>query len=215
MNSLSRLSIILMSTILVISVNSSCMEKQISCACSQSDYQKLMNIIEERLVMGEIQKYDIRYVEHKLSGIKQREFLQSLNTHQNKPVFIIKKTFFKPKIKKDLLTQSIFEAIELRHHLDYKSDLPKQSLSDQIRYYVIKDKPAILVVAKLTNKEHIQEIVDRYNKAKNDCDIKLTSIINGTYIKKNSLFEHISTIKISTAIVSFVCLLLALSQVHS
>ncbi len=208
MKSLFHLSIILMSTMLIISVNSSCMEKQISCASNQSDYQKLMNIIEERLVMEEIQKYNIRYVEDKLSRIKQREFLQSLDKHQNKPenkpVFIIKKTFFKPKIKKDLLTQSIFKAIELRHHLDHKFELPKQSLSNQIRYYVIKDKPAVLVVAKLTNKEHIQEIIDRYNKAK-----------NGTYINKNSLLEQISTIKISTAFISFVCLLLILSQVHS
>ena len=97
MKSLSHLSIILMSTMLIISVNSSCMEKQISCAFNQSDYQKLMDIIEERLVMGEIQNFNIRYVEDKLSRIKQQEFLQSSDTHQNKPVFIIRKTFFNLK----------------------------------------------------------------------------------------------------------------------
>jgi len=198
-----------MSTILAISINSICMEKQLSCVPNPLYYQKLMNNIEEQLVIKEIEKYGIRHVEQTLyRGIQQQVFRQSLDKTQNKPILIIRKTFFKPKINKDQLTQSIFEATQL-HYKHYQSELPKQFLSNQIRYYVIKDKPAVLVVAKFTNKERIQEIIASYKKA---------TLANKEFEKILNTDNNINlcqTIYLTISATCLLCYLLAIAQVMS
>lgn len=188
---------------LFLSTQSTCMEKELSCMPNPLYYQKLMNNIEEQLVIKEIERYGIRHVEQTLYRGIQKQFLYKT---QNNPVLIIKKTFFKPKRKKDQLTQSIFAAIQLHSKL-YQSELPKQYLSDQIRYYVIKDKPAVLVVAKLTNKEHIQKIIDRYKK---------TPLANKEFEKIPSMDNNINpcqTICLTVSVACLLCYLLAIAQV--
>jgi hypothetical protein len=160
MKNISHLSIVLISTILLSCANSICMEKEITCYLNPHYYHNLMDTIEEQLIKKEIERYGIYKVQNRLNdGIRSQKLFALLD--QEKPVFIIKKTFFAPKMEKDLLTKSIYHAIVLRS-LDEKSKLSKQFLSNQIRYYGIKDKPAVLVVAKLTNKERIQKIINAH-----------------------------------------------------
>lgn len=57
MKSISHLATILMNTILTISVNSSCMEKQTLCPSNQFHYQNLMNSIIKKQYNKDIRQY--------------------------------------------------------------------------------------------------------------------------------------------------------------
>jgi hypothetical protein len=159
MKSISYLSIAVISAISLSSINSLCMEKQISCTSNPPCTNRLMDIIKEQLIIKEIKKQGIECIQKKIySAI----LFQSCRNYSKQPVLVIQKTFFKPK-KNDPLTKHIFNAISLRKS-EHNKQSPKTALSkflcDEIRYYGIKNKPAVLVKASFTNAEEVQKIID-------------------------------------------------------
>lgn len=225
MKNISHISIVMISTILLISTDSICMDKQISCASNQREYQKQMDIIKEQLIIKEIERYGINHVERTLiKGIQNQQIRQHVDKDQNKlePVFIIKRTFFKPKKKVDQLTKHIFDAICLREtkinsldlqpkflcdkiryyfnaiclretKINSQNLLPK-FLCDEIRYYRIKNKPAVLIKASFTNAEEVQKIIAAH---------KSTTF---------NFLKNVTHLQIGTAFTAVACLLLLFNQ---
>ena len=198
MKNISHISIVMISTILLISTDSICMDKQISCASNQREYQKQMDIIKEQLIIKEIERYGINHVERTLiKGIQNQQIRQHVDKDQNKlePVFIIKRTFFKPKKKVDQLTKHIFDAICLRETKINSQNLLPKFLCDEIRYYRIKNKPAVLIKASFTNAEEVQKIIDAH---------KSTTF---------NFLKNVTHLQIGTAFTAVACLLLLFNQV--
>ena len=112
-----------MSTVLLININSLCMEQQITHFSGQSDYKKLLHTIEEQLVIKEIKKCGIEGVETRLySEIRSQIFCQPSDEPKKKSILKIKRRCFQPKIKKSLLAQSVFNLFELQGRADFEQE---------------------------------------------------------------------------------------------
>lgn len=153
MKNIFRLSLVVMSAISLSSANSICMEKEITHFSAQSDYKKLLLTIQEQLVIKEIKTCGIKDVEARLyRGIQSQKFCQLADEHKNASVLTIKRRCFQPKIKNDLLAQSVFNVFALQDEACFqqenamrrksntlktdKRDLQKiETLSHLIEYY--------------------------------------------------------------------------------
>jgi hypothetical protein len=147
MKNISGLSIIVMGVLLAISSSSVCMEKEITHFSDAPKYKNLIRTIEEQLVIREIKRYQLQYVERKLShGIQQQLFSQPSDKSKKQSIITIKRRCFPSRIKNNSLTQSVDAARELEANACYehKEAIRRKSSEecyiDQINSWLLQEQ---------------------------------------------------------------------------
>lgn len=183
MKNISGLSIIVMNVLLVVSANSVCMEKEITHFSDTPEYKQLIRTIEEQLVIREIKKYQLQYVEHKLrQGIQQQELDQSSGKSKKRSIITIKRRCFPSRIKNNSLTRSVDEARELEANARYehkeatRRKKSEECYSDQINSWLLqeqneqkKEQLSLKHEQSLQNTKKLSPVIEYYSPLANHC----------------------------------------------